>query len=546
MSYLPVIKDKNYIRKFLKQPEWLLANVDQEIGWPEKKTVVVFRNIEILLFPQTKVFYPAAAIRLQSNNQLSSAKILLMNFFSSLSWVYNGGIRIIHWTTPTTINHCLSDCLNYLRIKRNVTSFGNVIHMHFRPTYLPDPQEEMAKLALALYREGLTLNNEAYSFLSFFKIINLKYRHGNGQQKWIKNNINALATKTRLLKETIQKRINEIILSPINCTKWSYNLTSKDISQLKTGILTGHTIIKNKNNYYYGTPENIYNKVLLQNNLYDHLVFPNENSPSQEIDQAHITQGMLNDINSVVLAHYLYVSCRCAIAHAGTDPIYNPENPEDEIRLHKDKPLIMNLAKLIIENEFGVKSDFTIHKEHLYELDGFSKTLNKDTLIHLKAGHSLPRRSVIIADKISIRLWAHNKYKALENLTTKVIHAYDGIVELRLTDRSNTVSLTIFLNFPKEKLVIEPFEPHLTIHDNGTSESALAIASLQKFLYDYLSNGVLEIWHPEKNEILGRLDEYIPVNIMSCDGLLVEEKKWKQEAAKRKKSSLKEQVTHAN
>ena len=48
--------------------------------------------------------------------------------------------------------------------------------------YLPDPEDPRARLALALYREALGLNNDAYQYLGFFKILDIL--HAKGCRPW--------------------------------------------------------------------------------------------------------------------------------------------------------------------------------------------------------------------------------------------------------------------------------------------------------------------------------------------------------------------------
>jgi hypothetical protein len=51
--------------------------------------------------------------------------------------------------------------------------------------HLQNPPEQRQKLALALYREGLNSNLPLYQLLSFYKIINIGFRHPNDQMAWI-------------------------------------------------------------------------------------------------------------------------------------------------------------------------------------------------------------------------------------------------------------------------------------------------------------------------------------------------------------------------
>ena len=53
------------------------------------------------------------------------------------------------------------------------------------------------------------------------------------------------------------------------------------------------------------------------------------------------------------IGKYLYLDCRCAVAHAKTRPLVNPEDPRDLRRLRSDLPLMTALAEHAIEHEIA-------------------------------------------------------------------------------------------------------------------------------------------------------------------------------------------------
>lgn len=54
------------------------------------------------------------------------------------------------------------------------------------------------------------------------------------------------------------------------------------------------------------------------------------------------------------VAKYLYESGRCAVAHAHTNPIVDPDDVTDIHRLSKDLRLMKNLTAVLIEKEFKI------------------------------------------------------------------------------------------------------------------------------------------------------------------------------------------------
>ena len=61
-SYVPIYYGKIAITFSKEVGRWLLANVDQDIGWAQKKVIVIYRGRKVLLLPATKKYYAAATV----------------------------------------------------------------------------------------------------------------------------------------------------------------------------------------------------------------------------------------------------------------------------------------------------------------------------------------------------------------------------------------------------------------------------------------------------------------------------------------------------
>ena len=107
--------------------------------------------------------------------QLDADKLIL-ELLSALAWAEQGA------ATPTFGNWCTAP-LNVGKGPRG----GPMGSVHF--DYLPNPQGSTAKLALALFREGLSVNLIPYKLLGFFKIINILRHKGPDQIQWIRDNL---------------------------------------------------------------------------------------------------------------------------------------------------------------------------------------------------------------------------------------------------------------------------------------------------------------------------------------------------------------------
>jgi hypothetical protein len=215
------------------------------------------------------------------------------------------------------------------------------------------------------------------------------------------------------------------------------------------------------------------------------------------------------------IGSYLYTSGRCAVAHAFSEPVADPDDPQGYVRLSRDSDLIRELAEIFIETEFDVKSSQTIWREHLYELAGFKNVLGP-RITQIFTNNDVPKEGIEMPDfpRISIRIRDCEIYQALEEMeVTPDAWAQDQILHLNCS-KSNGISVAILgLNFAEERLHID-IEGGFAIYDDGSVDTARFAAEIMRFKGAYFMNGALEVWNVDNNNLLGRCDPYIPVNIM--------------------------------
>lgn len=417
---------------------WLVASLYTQSAWPEEKLIVVFRNRKLLLLPEEEDLLPAVAILNEDRHTYyKTDRMIILHFLSSLAWCDGRPVTVIDWTGGGR---------PFRSARGNLVSTKTSM---FRIGYLPDPQDKDTRLALALYREALGLENIAYKFLSFYKIINLKYPASYKVQiKWIDNTIQ------NLTHADAKKRVEELAAEE-------------------------------------------------------------------------------NDVSK-----YLYESCRCAIAHAGLEPTVDPESIDDEERLRADLPLIKHIAELLIETEYGVKSRTTVWQEHLYELSGFKEIMGSDLIARLKKSSEIIEK-IPVPDLVSIRLFGKSQYPPFEQMKVNPLDTKEGIVHLECFSQDRHILFILELNFPDERLGIDPIDG-IIIKDDGSPEAAEDAAETQRFVAEYLANGILEIWEPVQDKCLGWCDPFIPENInlgATIQNFNQAEKEWREEAEHRRQSA---------
>ena len=216
------------------------------------------------------------------------------------------------------------------------------------------------------------------------------------------------------------------------------------------------------------------------------------------------------------IANYLYVSCRCAVAHANTDNItINPDDYSDYKRLHRDMYIIEGLADLVIEKEIGIKSSFTQSREHLFELKGFREAFSEELIEKTKGTDEIEEGLFPVLPNISIRLRGKRKFELLENLNTHILGYGKGMVIVQCYSGEKRFNCLLYLNFAEERLQSNWFDDkNLFLYDDGTSKSVGYLVDFLEFQREYFGSGILEVWDYINNKLLGRCDAFLPVNCM--------------------------------
>jgi hypothetical protein len=389
------------------------------MGFPKEPLEFTFRGRTLYLLPgepkseENKLgdLYPVVAFE-RSGMSFEDGQRLISAFVNSIARVRKAGIGTAQFGGGTRV-HGLGG-----------PDARALVDEHFELNYVPDPADDKARLALAFYREGLTLNSVAYQCLSFFKILNIALPNGKAQIDWIDANIDA-ARK----------------LDPHSTREWEKNAAF--------------------------------------------------------------------DPNKETAGSYLYVSNRCAIAHAFNDPLIDPDDPDDRRRLANDLPMVKALAERFIEQEFGVKCDMTVYREHLYELAGFTELFGAALVVRVKAGEEVPIGEFPAISPLSVRLAFRDRFPSFEKMAVEVVDSAEGKVNLALNSANDLASVMLVLDFGAERLDFEIFH-HMATTDDGSQAGARSELDRLRFADSYLGNGKLEIW--AGNQRLSRKDAHLPVN----------------------------------
>ena len=382
------------------------TGIDTGIPWPSKEVVIDFRGREVHLLPETDTLSRMVRVETSAGFSRTDAHKLVLEFLSALAWAEQGGV------VPTFGNWCTAP----LAVGKGPS--GCVFNGTF--DYLPDPPDPKAKRALALYREGLSVNLVPYKVLGFFKVINI-IRDGSADQKqWIRNNLQYVTDRNAIA------RIASI-------------------------------------------------------------------------------QGTEPDV-----ANYLYVSGRCAVAHAFNQNVVNPDDPADLIRLHEDLPVIRELARIAMERELGVLSEREFHRKHLYELEGFRALFGDVLVARITAAEEVPAADVPIPKTMALRVRGRDRVGLFESMDAAIVYVRDGCVRLRLGSACRRLVVFVTLDFVRESLIADPLTD-TECHDDGTPDAAkMMLQFAQIYRWWFGSNGVIEVWDTARDVRLARAQPYMP------------------------------------
>lgn len=222
-----------------------------------------------------------------------------------------------------------------------------------------------------------------------------------------------------------------------------------------------------------------------------------------------VLRGEVQDIGQ-----YLYESGRCAVAHAFNDPLVDPDDPEDTLRLVLDLRVVKALAEYVIEHELGIQSQRTVWREHLYELEGFRALLGHATLAHLREGRDITITEVPTLPRLNIRIRDREPFPAFENLDVELLEATGGRLRARCSSGDELFRAGLSLNFAEQRLEFDPVEG-VAVADDGSAQAMRYALDRIEFVKAMYHNGELEVWDADREVLLGRCNPFIPTNISS-------------------------------
>lgn len=206
--YVPHFYKKDAEERLRSRLGWLTAGVASSIAWPPDDVLVVYDGTEFYLrgcMVDGKQEPPCISTPCPRNDHKDAlAKIL--RFVSVLGWFKGGYVDVsgfVHGSHPIRYGH-----------PRNTFTTLQQGDFHgFDCNYLPIIEDENIRKALAFWREGRRLLHvhEAYSFLSFFKVLESQFKPKE-RVAWVEANLG-------LLEDRAGKRVAELRAQGVDVNK---------------------------------------------------------------------------------------------------------------------------------------------------------------------------------------------------------------------------------------------------------------------------------------------------------------------------------------
>lgn len=176
---------------------WLNAGVKGSATWPDEETTVDFGGHKLVLKPATRDTEQSVHVKLRGISDVDALTVI-NRFLSILSWCDDQPMQNLYGWSGNPIP---------VAVPKERRVIGSSIAFPFYRIIEPNKK---ASLALAIFREGKTVNSVPFEFLSYFKILNILWKDKccQGQNPIIEG-----------IRETLPKLTGKMALSRIQVLK---------------------------------------------------------------------------------------------------------------------------------------------------------------------------------------------------------------------------------------------------------------------------------------------------------------------------------------
>ena len=173
-------------------PQWVNIAFESEIRDPRSHLQCEYDGFTLHIKPSNDKLYADVIAVFAGEDELENVQLRVNRFLSAMAWKDERAYVTLGCTGLATAS--LDKTRPWFGHKEKRQSSDAIIG-HYDFEHLQNPPGQNQKLALALYRDGLGVNNDFYRFLNFYKIINIGYSTGDKQMDWINSTIRNLGSQ---------------------------------------------------------------------------------------------------------------------------------------------------------------------------------------------------------------------------------------------------------------------------------------------------------------------------------------------------------------
>lgn len=248
-----------------------------------------------------------------------------------------------------------------------------------------------------------------------------------------------------------------------------------------------------------------------------------ETLPGLEEDRV---RNRLQDLEEAGIkpAEYLRDHGRHAIAHAEKDVFVNPDKLVDQERIYQDIPIMSALARRAIEERFHIYPRLSRNAPESTNIPGFECVVGAEIIEGLLCKKNVDGTEILLPDDITMLVRNGNKIISFSGILIAVIQHLENGLGLQLVNKDNTLFVGVGVDFRHRKLVYEPQGNSGAVLNKVSRSSVEQYREFQEFNWLYYGNGRLELWDADTDELLGKTEAYIPLN-MYLDHQAIEEQR---------------------
>jgi len=221
-----------------------------------------------------------------------------------------------------------------------------------------------------------------------------------------------------------------------------------------------------------------------------------------------------NKINVKDIWNHLYVSWRCAIAHANINsnwPIADADNFKDTDKIFEELKFIKELAEIYIKFDLKLIDEHELYKIRLFRWFKKLFTQNIINMICLSC-KNLDKTIFPKIPNFSFKIYKYkNKFNFFSKLDFKISSVHKGKIILSNYEQDYPLHFMIEIDFIKKNIDLDILNADL--NKNHYLFSNKYHIEYLEFLKQCCLNWRIEIYNTENWELISRLNSYIPCNV---------------------------------